>query len=55
MQEDISTITIYDGSQPCRKCGMIMSPIDVMYSEDGYCPYCRNMRHELHKKGAMSG
>ena len=38
MQEEVSTITVYDGSQQCKVCGQIMTPLEAMYSEDGRCP-----------------
>jgi|APCry1669190327_1035288.scaffolds.fasta_scaffold00626_11 hypothetical protein len=56
MLDDISTETIYDGSVPCRRCGMVMTPLEVMYSYDGRtCPACRNAKMEAHVRGGMSG
>jgi hypothetical protein len=51
--DDISTLTIYDGTLPCRKCGYPMTPLEAMYSDDGLCPYCRNEKYEKHAEGLM--
>ncbi len=54
--EDISTVTIYDGSLQCKNCGYPMTPLEAMYSEDGRCPYCRNQNYEKHaKRGMVNG
>lgn len=54
MTEEISTLTVYDGSKQCKVCGQVMSPLEVMYSEDGRCPYCRNQNYERHAKRGMA-
>ena len=52
--EEISTVTIYDGSLPCKKCGYPMTPLEALYSDMGLCPYCRNQQYEGHAKKLMS-
>jgi len=54
VDEDVSTLTIYDGTLPCKKCGYPMTPLEAMYSDDGLCPYCRNEKYEKHAKNLMS-
>ena len=53
--EKVSTLTVYDGSIPCKKCGYLMTPLEVMYSADGLCPNCRNANYEKHAKTLMAG
>jgi predicted nucleic-acid-binding Zn-ribbon protein len=53
MNEDISTLTIYDGSLKCKNCGYPMTPLEAMYSDNGLCPYCRNKSYEKHAKDRM--
>ena len=55
MKEEISTETIYDGSEVCRKCGALMTPLEVFYMDGDICPYCRNAKYGQHVQGAMSG
>lgn len=53
--DPISTQTIYDGSSLCRRCGAIMTPMEVLYSYDGRtCPTCRNAKMQSHVKQGMS-
>ena len=52
--EDISTVTLYEGSLPCKKCGYPMTPLEALYSDLGLCPYCRNLQYEGHAKKLMS-
>lgn len=33
--------TMYGGSSPCPQCGVIMDPVQFMYSL-GLCPPCQN-------------
>lgn len=54
MAENISTITIYDASLACRKCGYPMTPLEGLYSDDGLCPHCRNQKYEKHAKNFMA-
>jgi len=54
MDEEITTVTIYDGTVPCKNCDYPMTPIEALYSDDGLCPYCRNMRYEAHAKRLMT-
>ena len=53
MTEDISTDTFYEGSQICRKCGKLMSPLEVMYMDGNTCTECRNLRFKAHIKSGM--
>jgi predicted nucleic-acid-binding Zn-ribbon protein len=53
--EEVSTLTIYDGSVVCKKCGYPMTPLEAMYSDDGLCPHCRNANYEKHSKTLMAG
>jgi Zn finger protein HypA/HybF involved in hydrogenase expression len=54
MNEDVSTLTVYDGSLQCKKCDYPMTPLEAMYSDDGLCPYCRNAKYEKHAKNLMA-
>lgn len=51
--DDISTVTIYDGTVMCKKCGYPMTPLEAMYSDNGLCPHCRNQQYEGHAKKLM--
>lgn len=55
MPEEVSTATIYDGSMICRKCGKLMTPIEVFYMDGDTCPDCRNTSFGKNLKGRMSG
>lgn len=52
--EEITTETIYDGSVECPKCGLFMTPLEVMYAGKKMCPTCRNGLYGKHMKRAMS-
>jgi Zn finger protein HypA/HybF involved in hydrogenase expression len=52
--EEITTMTIYDGSLPCKKCNYPMTPLEALYSDMGLCPYCRNKQYEGHAKRLMT-
>ena len=52
--DDVSTVTIYDGTIMCKKCGYPMTPLEAMYSDDGLCPNCRNLNYQGHAKKLMS-
>lgn len=52
--DDVSTVTIYDGTIMCKKCGYPMTPLEAMYSDDGLCPHCRNLNYQGHAKNLMS-
>jgi hypothetical protein len=43
----------YRGSAPCPQCGIIMNPVEFMYSK-GLCPPCTDRRAERRVKGKMS-
>lgn len=37
------TQTIYNGSEPCEKCGAPLNPIESLYAySQKLCPKCRN-------------
>lgn len=36
-------IATYGGSSPCPQCGVIMNPVEFMYSK-GLCPSCHDNR-----------
>jgi hypothetical protein len=35
----VDNIMSYNGSHPCPQCGVIMNPVQAMYSK-GMCPQC---------------
>jgi hypothetical protein len=43
----------YAGSRPCPQCGVIMNPVQYMYSK-GLCDDCQGARVERRVKGRMS-
>jgi hypothetical protein len=45
--------TLYSGSAPCPQCGVIMDPVQYLYSK-GLCLDCQNSRSERRVKGKMS-
>lgn len=45
--------TMYKGSSPCPQCGVIMNPVDFMYSK-GLCPPCYQDRQNRRVKGKMA-
>lgn len=45
--------TLYTGSAPCPQCGVIMDPVQYMYSS-GLCQDCQGLRAERRVKGKMS-
>ena len=38
----------------CTQCGIIMNPVEYMYSIQGLCPPCGNSRREKRIKGKMA-
>ena len=52
--DDVSTVTIYDGTILCKKCDYPMTPLEAMYSDDGLCPHCRNLNYQGHAKKLMA-
>lgn len=42
----------YRGSAPCPTCGVIMNPVEYMYSK-GQCPPCYEDRASKRVKGKM--
>ena len=50
MDEEITAVTIYEGTVPCTNCDYPMTPIEALYSDDGLCPYCRNMKYEKYAR-----
>ena len=45
--------TLYKGSNPCPQCGVIMNPVEFMYSK-GLCPPCYQDRLNRRVKGKMA-
>jgi hypothetical protein len=45
--------TLYKGSSPCPQCGVIMNPVEFMYSK-GLCAPCKTARdnHRISRKMA---
>lgn len=43
----------YRGSAPCPQCGVIMNPVEFMYSK-GLCPPCYQTRMMKRVKGKMA-
>lgn len=46
--------TMYHGSYPCPACGVVMSPVEVMYSY-GVCPTCHETRSSKRVARKMAG
>lgn len=44
--------TMYKGSAPCPTCGVIMNPVEYMYSK-GQCPPCTQSRMDQRIKDRM--
>jgi hypothetical protein len=44
--------TMYRGSAPCPQCGVIMNPVQFMYSR-GLCEPCDNSRRAVNLKGRI--
>jgi hypothetical protein len=42
----------YRGSRPCPTCGIVMDPVQFMYSK-GVCPPCFEKRSARRVKGKM--
>lgn len=45
--------TLYKGSASCPQCGVIMNPVEFMYSK-GLCPPCYDDRLSRRVKGKMA-
>jgi hypothetical protein len=45
--------TMYKGSAPCPQCGIIMNPVEYMYSK-GLCSPCDTARKNKRIKGKMA-
>lgn len=45
--------TLYKGSSPCPQCGIMMNPVEYMYSK-GLCSPCSNNRAAKRVKGKMA-
>lgn len=41
-------------NQLCSQCGIIMNPVEYMYSIKGLCPPCGNSRRAQRIKGKMA-
>jgi predicted RNA-binding Zn-ribbon protein involved in translation (DUF1610 family) len=44
--------TMYKGSHPCPQCGIVMNPVEYMYSV--LCPECLDNRRAKRVKGKMA-
>jgi hypothetical protein len=45
--------TMYRGTHPCPQCGVMMNPVEYMYSQ-GICTSCKNDRNARRVKGKMA-
>ncbi len=45
--------TLYRGSAPCPQCGVIMDPVQFMYSK-GLCPSCHEHRASQRVKNKLA-
>lgn len=45
--------TMYKGSAPCPQCGVVMNPVEYMYSK-GLCPSCHEARMHTRMKGRLA-
>lgn len=43
---------LYKGSRPCPQCGVVMNPVEYMYSV--ICPACNEARRSKRIKGKMA-
>jgi hypothetical protein len=46
--------TMYKGNQLCPQCGLIMNPVEYMYSVLGLCQPCGEKRKQARIKGKMA-
>lgn len=46
--------TIGRGKHPCPQCGLIMNPVEYMYSIKGLCPPCGELRKAKRVQGKMA-
>jgi hypothetical protein len=44
---------LYKGSHPCPQCGVIMNPVEYMYSK-GLCQPCNEGRQERRVKNRLA-
>ena len=51
-QKIAQNATLYRGSAPCPQCGVIMDPVQFMYSR-GLCEPCDNSRRTINLKGRI--
>jgi hypothetical protein len=40
-------------AQNCPQCGIIMNPVELMYSQYGLCPSCAETKRRNRVKGKM--
>jgi hypothetical protein len=52
-QKIAQNATLYKGSAPCPQCGVVMSPVEFMYSK-GLCQPCANNRQAQRVKGRLA-
>ena len=46
--------TISKGKAPCPLCGIVMNPVEYMYSLNGLCPPCNQLKMANRVKGRMA-
>lgn len=51
-QKIAQNATLYRGAAPCPQCGVIMNPVEFMYSK-GLCQPCDNNRRTINMKGRI--
>lgn len=52
-QQIAKNATLYKGSSPCPQCGVIMDPVQFMYSR-GLCPSCHEGRMTRRIQGKLA-
>lgn len=50
----VKNATIGKGKAPCPQCGLIMNPVEYMYSINGLCNPCHEVRKAKRIKGKMA-
>jgi hypothetical protein len=49
----VDNMMTYNGSHPCPQCGVIMNPVQAMYSK-GMCPDCFSQHSAKRLKDRMA-
>lgn len=47
LDDQTSTVTVYEGSRLCRACGAVLTPIEVYYNDDLCTPDKRRAQRRL--------